>query len=63
MRAHVVDQVLAADGADVGLGAQDRAAQRRVLERGRVKVVKHQLARLLVDLGAVDVWDAAASAS
>jgi hypothetical protein len=48
---HVVDQVLAADGADVALRPQDRAAQRRVLERRRVQLVKHELAGQLVDLG------------
>ena len=51
MRLHEVHQVLAVDGLDVVHGAQDGAAQRAVLERGRVQLVKHHLARLLVDLG------------
>lgn len=46
----VVNQVVAGDGLDVLLGAEDCAAKRLVLESGSMQVVKDNLFELLVNL-------------
>jgi hypothetical protein len=46
----IVDQVVALDAADVFGGAEDGAAERLVLEGGRVEVVEDDFFELLVDL-------------
>ena len=61
---NVVGQVLACDGTHVFGGAQDGAAQRRVLEGGGVQVVKDDLLRDALHLrvrGVGGAWAAGAS--
>lgn len=47
---NVCGQVGLGDGEDVFLGAEDGAAERLVLERGGMQVVKHNFFKLLIDL-------------